>query len=72
MFPFKLNVEMQRWPWQDGYGWRSSDTCHWMKPRFGGGWDYKLGIDVVTNTYGFAVNINLLLGIITLIYRNNN
>ncbi|MFY1847920.1 hypothetical protein [Achromobacter dolens] len=61
----KIEIIAQRWPWQ-GYGWfphKASKPKHTapLNPggaRFGGGWNYKLGIMVG----GSTIIIDLLFG----------
>lgn len=60
----RLQVTASRWPWQPGYDWRG--THHYAPlnaggARFGGGWRYKLGVEVG----GTSVMFNLLYGIVT-------
>jgi len=57
-----LEVTASRWPWQ-GYGWfgGSDKNVAPLNPfgaRFGGGWNYKLGIAVG----GKTVILDLLFG----------
>lgn len=49
----KIHITPQRWPWQ-----KSGKSLIWG--RFGGGWNYKLGIDIGTTT----IILNLLFGLI--------
>ncbi|MCP1550660.1 MULTISPECIES: hypothetical protein [Methylorubrum] len=59
-----LIVTASRWPWQ-GYGWRSTGgptaPLNTFGARFGGGWQYKLGIQIG----GTTVLLDLLFGILT-------
>ncbi len=59
----KFTIKADRWPWQ-GYGWGLSEKTkaplNSMGARFGGGWRYKLGIDIG----GSTVIINLVFGMI--------
>ena len=59
-----MRVEAKRWPWQKGYNWRgmenSSAPLNSGGARFGGGWGYKLGVDVG----GSTVILNLLFGMV--------
>ncbi|WP_132254697.1 hypothetical protein [Methylobacterium segetis] len=59
-----LIMTASRWPWQ-GYGWRSTGgptaPLNRSGARFGGGWRYKLGIQVGSTT----VLLDLLFGIVT-------
>lgn len=53
----KIEITASRWPWQKG------DYTAPLNPfgdRFGGGWKYKLGIDMG----GSTVILNLLYGMI--------
>lgn len=61
----RLHIKADRWPWQ-GYGWfpHKSGNSWTFAPlnsrgsRFGGGWDYKLGISIG----GSTVYVDLLFG----------
>lgn len=61
----RFRVKASRWPWQ-GYGWFPHKTgnrigCAPLNPtgaRFGGGWNYKLGISIG----GSTVIVDLLFG----------
>lgn len=62
----RIEITASRWPWQ-GYGWRPHKNGKGPKAmlnpggdRFGGGWTYKLGIDIG----GRTILLNLLFGII--------
>lgn len=59
-----MEIKAQRFPWQLGYGWKSSETKHWMKSRFGGGWDFKLGIDISFNGRKSTILLNLGIGLV--------
>lgn len=57
----KLEIKATRWPWQESGNPRNLKA--WLNPsgsRFGGGWNYKLGIDIG----GSTVILNLLFGIV--------
>ena len=60
----RLEITPKRWPWQDGYNWKgmtaSSAPFNFGMARFGGGWRYKLGIDIG----GTTIILNLLFGLI--------
>ncbi len=60
-----LIMTASRWPWQ-GYGWRSTGgptaPLNTSGARFGGGWRYKLGIQIGSTT----VLLDLLFGMVTL------
>lgn len=47
-----MKIKAQRWPWQG--------PVNPVWERFGGGWKYKFGIDIGTNT----IIINLIWGLI--------
>lgn len=56
MTVFGFRIRPQRWPWQDTGKMHAAN--HWA--RFGGGWKYKLGVDVG----GSSIIINLIWGMI--------
>lgn len=60
-----IRIKASRFPWQKiEHHWshNPNDKWGWGKvsrfARFGGGWDYKLGIDIGSNT----IIINLIIG----------
>lgn len=62
----RLKITASRWPWQ-GYGWfPHKNGCGRTTPlnpggaRFGGGWNYKLGISIA----GRTIILDLLFGIV--------
>jgi len=57
----KFEIKATRWPWQESGN--PNTLKAWLNPngaRFGGGWKYKLGIDIG----GTTVILNLLFGIV--------
>ncbi len=60
----RISIAAQRWPWQAGYNWRGMSSLRApLNPagaRFGGGWRYKVGIDIG----GRTIILNLLLGML--------
>jgi hypothetical protein len=52
-----MKVKFDRWPWQN------YPTTGWS--RFGGGWKYKLGVDIGSGT----IIINLILGMIRIDWK---
>ena len=67
---WKLEITADRWPWQ-GYGWGLSTKLraplNSSGARFGGGWKYKLGIDIG----GTTILINLVFGMIRIKVNKN-
>lgn len=64
----RLEIKTSRWPWQ-GYGWFPHKNGKGPKAmfnpngaRFGGGWRYKLGVEIG----GATIMMNLLFGIVTI------
>ena len=55
-----MNIKLTRWPWQEDYNWSGTTKFALLNngARFGGGWKYKLGIDVG----GKTILIHLLFG----------
>lgn len=55
-------ITASRWPWQKGYTWRGSESTAPLGggARFGGGWRFKLGVDIG----GSTVLLNLVFGTI--------
>lgn len=55
-----IEITASRWPWQEGYTWKGTKTLAplFNTARFGGGWKYKLGIDMG----GSTLLLNLLFG----------
>lgn len=70
-----LEITASRWPWQ-GYGWfRSSRTkapFNSKGSRFGGGWDYCLGVEISVGEGYSTWLFNLLFGIIKIKFRTPN
>jgi hypothetical protein len=66
----KWEIKASRWPWQEGYNWRgmtsSAAPLNAGGARFGGGWGYKLGIDIG----GTTIMLNLLFGMVSINPRN--
>ena len=61
----KLIVKADRWPWQAKGPYHQS-----WHGRFGGGWDFKLGIATgATRGLGWTVILDLGLGSIRLNYK---
>lgn len=60
----QIDVKASRWPWQPGYNWRGMENSRAPLnaggARFGGGWRYKLGVDVG----GSTVIVNLIFGMV--------
>lgn len=54
-----IEIRAQRWPWQEGPGHRIA-LFNPKGARFGGGWNYKLGIDIG----GSTIILNLIWGMI--------
>lgn len=68
-------AEPQRWPWQKGYNWRGmTKSAAPLNPggaRFGGGWDFALGLRLsAPGRYGFSAILELGFGMIRLGWRN--
>lgn len=64
----RLVVKASRWPWQ---GATHQTRSAWMG-RFGGGWDFKLGVAASRpKEYGWTVHIDLLFGSVTFSYRTH-
>lgn len=57
----KLTITLSRWPWQK---FNAHGMLNPAGARFGGGWKYKLGIDVG----GTTVILNLIWGMIRFSY----
>lgn len=64
----RLSIETSRWPSQ-GYGWfphkngkRPKAMLNPQGSRFGGGWNYRLGIDIG----GSSVLLNLIFGMVAI------
>lgn len=61
-----LEITASRFPWHKGYNWRGMENARApLNPsgaRFGGGWNYKFGVDIG----GTTVLLNVGIGIITL------
>lgn len=59
-----MKIDFMRWPWQRGYDWRGMTGCtaplNAGGARFGGGWRYKLGVDIGSR----SILINLIFGIV--------
>lgn len=58
-----MKISAQRWPWQQGYNWKGTTNyapLNYSGARFGGGWKYKLGIDIG----GRTIILNLVFGMI--------
>ena len=53
----RLEITADRWPWQGG---NFKAPLNQSGARFGGGWKYKLGIDVG----GSTVILNLIWGMV--------
>lgn len=60
----KLEITASRWPWQGG---GSIAPLNPYAARFGGGWTYKLGIDIA----GKTIILNLLYGMIRITRKKN-
>lgn len=74
-------VRADRWPWQTRksaamlsgpqeqagmkYGWKPTDGMG----RFGGGWQYRLGIDFSKREGSFSVMVCLLFGFVSVGYN---
>lgn len=60
----RLKITGDRWPWQPGYNWRGTGNprapLNRCGARFGGGWKWKIGIDVG----GHTVILNLFWGML--------
>lgn len=70
MIVLGIQIKANRWPWQDGYNWRGMTGSRaplnlpdkrGVAARFGGGWRYKLGVDVGSTT----VLLNLVFGMVS-------
>lgn len=71
----RISVRASRFPWQIGYGWRLKQSAC-IAPlsggsRFGGGWDYNLGIEVGLGNGYTTILLNLLIGIVTVTIMSN-
>lgn len=56
-------VRMERWPWCPGYSFKACKTDKFG--RFGGGFNYALGVEIG----GGTIIINLLLGLIRIDFK---
>lgn len=63
----RLSVTASRWPWQ-GYGWgpKCADPHSPMfrQSRFGGGWDWRLGVAIG----GRTIMLELLFGTLVIVW----
>lgn len=62
-----LRIKADRWPWQ--MSGKRSNLVAPLNPRgsrFGGGWDYKLGVSVGLGNTRTTILLELLFGIITI------
>jgi hypothetical protein len=66
---WRWDITASCWPWQDGYNWKgrvgrgaplNPVGPNGTSARFGGGWRYRLGIDVG----GVSIMLNLLWGMV--------
>jgi hypothetical protein len=74
IFNGELTLKAQRWPGQKGYNWRgmtnSTAPLNLGGARFGGGWAYKLGIDMgAPSEFGWSILFNLLFGMVSLRFQ---
>lgn len=65
-----IKAKLDRWPWQDGYGWGNmTGRTAPLNPkgaRFGGGWKYKLGISIG----GSTILLDLFFGMVQITWGN--
>jgi hypothetical protein len=60
----KWYIKFERWPWQ-------MQHLGVFSGRFGGGWEYALGLKASRpNSYGWTLIIDLLFGSVRLGYRS--
>lgn len=65
-----MTVAADRWPWQEGYGWKGSDhraPLNMSGARFGGGWKFCLGVRYGSTT----VMLELLFGTMSFAWGNH-
>lgn len=70
----RLEIKAQRWPWQEGYNWRGATLGAMLNPidaktkvagRFGGGWSFKLGIEIG----GHTAILDLIFGMVRITWK---
>jgi hypothetical protein len=57
---FGYSITASNWPWNDGFNWKGRTGLRSGLGRFGGGWNFCLGIEIGSN----SAIINLGLGLI--------
>lgn len=69
----RFELKAKRWPWQKGYNWRGMTNnvapLNIGGARFGAGWKYSLGWSWGGGTYGWTLRLDLLFGMVTILYN---